>query len=557
MAEAEAEPVPSPLPPPYSACATPKHTVLVTALRNLAVSKAKDATPPQTPHTPRTSSPLARGAMTYDNDDDDFGPPSMLRLPTPHDRVKAYEHGRPQDIFDAIPGNTGVLASDLDVFASDDLVMEARAQRVGVRLSHDADTHLAGEVIAVGHARTTASARGPSARVLSIDTARGLASSAYFKKGQGHISFSALPPSSSPRTDVDTPAKSKRKHSTSLLGTTSEVRGTELDTPIASKRKNAPNSRASHAPSAASRSSHRATTTATTPPGRPAKRPKHSAELVASSDDNEVASPPPVSAARAAASRPRARASSAAVTSVVPKRAAAVAAARPASSTSRSRPATSSARAVRAHSSRDGELPSTFARLGVTAAALQSTALAKTSAVLIEHALALGGTYAQLLSHLITLDEDVTVQTATAQVATFYSARTTHRPAQLGFFIKTGRVLNRGVFKDFTSKTFRDCFWSWWNDLTEGVCVQRRGAKSRPGAIRPTADFDPMLWRGSNGFGAVVAALALWHLGMKISTEGSAKLKYENTPSTAELKDWKEAVQSVERIAAAMVDTLG
>jgi hypothetical protein len=210
------------LPPPYSEVSTPKRAANYAAVhlqrqerhrsRSRATSEedyqlAERTRVTSTPHTPARSSPLTFGS--FGDNGYDFTPVSPLRLPTPPDQRKAYADGRGADIFNSIPGNTGVLASssDPDFFNTTSGVrVEQDQQRLGVRLSSDNATHLSGEVLTMGHTGSTASAAGPSARVLTINTAQGVATSAYFKGGRAHITIARAPVSPSTSAPPSSPS---------------------------------------------------------------------------------------------------------------------------------------------------------------------------------------------------------------------------------------------------------------------------------------------------------------------------------------------------------------
>jgi hypothetical protein len=529
---------PSTLPPPYSLCQTPKQGDLVTPRKKLNVLRPKARhltidttlsspsapTPPRTPHTPKVSSPLARGpSYQYSGavgEDDEA-------LPTPHDRRKAYKYGHPRDIFGAIPRNSGVLASEGDVFSSDDIAVEASTQRVGVRLSSVYNTHLSGESLSMNGGSSIASASGPSARVLRIDTKGGLAASAYLNRGKAHLTVANLPALSPVQADAEPPL-SKR---------TWTSRGSpKAHIPVAAvapaARSPAPRSRRVGAPKPPSPSP-------SVPP--PSKRTKVSSRLVIS-DDEEDESEDPLPSRRPSSSTTRgASARSAAKDRAqVEKKQSVV------SASSRSRANTL-----------DPVASNMLHTLGITVGSLSNTALANPASLIIEHAPELGATFVCVLDHLVTLDVDDTVCLAPSKGATHYSTRNTHRPEAIALYINRARKFNKGVFKNFNSKDFADDFWAWWNELAAGVCFPHRSSKfAWPGALRPGADFDPMLWRGPNGFGTVVVGLAIWIFGLKLRDPSATKLVFDKTPPPAELKRWMEAVKSVEVVAAAMVDSL-
>jgi hypothetical protein len=529
----------SPLPPPYSPCETPKQAtshMKLAALKKKArhltidttMSSPSAPTAPRTPHTPTVSSPLARKPL-YPDSEDEVGD----ALPTPHDRLKAYEHGRPSDIFGAIPGNSGVLASDGDIFSSDDLLVEARTQRVGVRLSSVFSTHLSGESLSMDGGANTASATGPSARVLTINTKGGLAASAYLNRGKAHLTIANFP-SSSPanKSDVEPPLP---KRTWMSRGSPPKGHAPDDDVGPVGPNIDRPAPRRAGALKSGGPSP-------SAPP--PTKRAKVSKPAVSSDDE-------PASGGES--SPPRRTSSS--TTRVGPPRARA--------STAKARPSVGNARTVASASKRsmsntiDPMAPNMLQVLGVTAASLSKTALACPASLILHHAPELGATFVRLLDHLGTLDADTTVCLAPAQGTTHYSMRTAHRPEAIAIFIRNARKFTKGVFKDFNVKNFSDDFWAWWNDIAKDVCYPHRPSKfARPGALLPTADFDSMLWRGPNGFGHVVAGLAIWIFGLKLQDTTTTKLRFDKTPSTADFKRWLEAVKSVEVVAAAMVDSL-
>jgi hypothetical protein len=513
-----------------------------------------------TPHTPAKSLPLTTGSFV--DDGYDFNTFDPLRLPTPTDQRKAYAAGRGEDIFDSIPGNTGILASssDPDFFNSPNGIrVEQDQQRLGVRLSSDNAIHLSGEVLTMGDTGSTASAAGPSARVLSINTAQGVATSAYFKHGRAHITvarapLASSPPPSSPSIPAAAQQAKRRWESTSTAPvapappTTTARRTTPLKarTPAASKS-------TGHA------RPHGAARPTAIVAAAPASAPTRASAPVPA----RARAPASIKSASTAPSPAPSKRLKLASGTAVPASAVAPAVA-PAHATSSGGRSSNTGRLVKRVAPEtvlpaDELKPLTtamFAALNITPAGLAGTALSNIGVHVLENLAQFGVPCTRLIANLIALDHHKDVPRPSATDNTIFTDYAGDRPAHLVLFYNNTRRFNTTLFVDFDGMYLLQ-FWTWWDVLTADIRFGPTTDYQKPGGLKPGADLKPFMLKGPHGFGAVVAGVLVLIFGHMVDQDKlPGSLTFNTTPTKLVIRQWFCALQCLDEVATAMVSSL-
>jgi hypothetical protein len=551
---------------------TPRSTSKAARLKARASLKINTAVPLS---RPEVSSPLTREPFSAQLDtgspegDEDFGPMNPFLLPSSAAARKAYPNG--VDLSNSIPRNSGVLTlSEPDIFSSDGpelACVQVDQQRVGVRIGPDCDAHVSGEMVAISGNGETASAAGPSARAVAVMPARGLAAAAYLNGGKAHISIVRAPPSSDVTSGPTTalaaiPAASPHA---AILAATSPL----VAIPVAP----APPSLgiADAAPSRPLQSKRRRSSISLK---QQEAGPATQEDGVVNSPDVSVTAPSaqrvmrPSRAASAMQNRPRGANSQVSTVSSATRRASRRVASSAGSVTSAmadlaitpatrpvKRPKTTAA-SPPGRARRGGDGPVTAQALlaaGITTESLQGTALGPASATIIAAAPKMTMSYVRLVAHLIAIDSDTAIPTASGKGTGVYLSTKGTRPKQVGLLVKTARIFTRGVFAEYDEKVYAQDFNKWWAAITEDICRPPSSSASLPGALQRGADLTPLKYRGQNGFGSIVAALTLWILALMRDDTDANQLTFGVTPTAAQMKKWNAAVSSVEAVAAAIV----
>jgi hypothetical protein len=581
-------------PPPYAKAAPPNHVSIINPVaRKPSLSVDTPRTPRRSSYTPTISSPL-RSTFTF---------------PNPLAHRKAYEHGSPSVLDSAIGRNSGVLDVE-DVFGTPTSFTtnaEDSNPRLGVRLDLG-DAHAAGELLTVSNDGTTATVAGPSARTITISADRTHVSATYVRNGVAHLAVARSPMAPHPRPvrplpppiDVgnDAPAGTPEPEVATTNGPTpSPPEDTESHSLSASKRKrsagsaDAPSvgpspasalrtptktySRKAAAASSPGRpladaDSHSAKrirlgqspiATATAPVDVPSPAPTATAPAPTATAPVDVPSPAPTADTPLDVSSPT-RTADAPLDVPPPSRTAGKRQARVGRSTSRvvTKPPVPHAPAP----TPSLVLPEPVSKevledLGITEATLLKTVFGPEKTKVYSILPRMGASFARLLGHLVHIDHHKRVREAGARSRVIFKD---NRAPEHDAFIKSGRLLQTSVFRDFNEANFVERFIKYWGGIciAAKVCVTDKSSSvAELGLPKRGADFSDLLWKGKNGFGTVVAALAIGPLAlMRTPSPGNSKasLTFDRELAPEQFHKWEVAVRHVERVAAAMVASL-
>jgi hypothetical protein len=520
------------------------------------VHPGRDGPHQRTPRLP--SSPLVNAAFSAYADDDDekddsFGLAHLLDSPLPPSlsQMKAYANGGASRLQQAVPGNSGVLASsEADLFSDGTpflVRVDSARQRIDLRVDGDAYASVAGGQIGVSSAGTDISSTGVQARAMTVIPARGLAAVAFLRGGEARLNIARARPSSPPPSS---PVASEAPSDVEQIASDVEEEEDEpADVPGAKRKRAKAKTALPSSPDEPKRarkvytSSARRTRETAVAPAQPSAStgPRRSGRAASAAQSR-------------AASAANGRAAPAAHATAAPTR-------RLDSSTGRGRDAAPRVTSGRARvgpaplayrpaplsglsPARDNDLIAA----GVSTTTLQCTAFSECAPVIMLHAKQLGKTWVDLLGSLITIDEHVAE-------ASFPKSLLVGRPAQVRFFAKSRRVLQPAVFEEFDG-TYAIRFWTWWNTLVGNMCYPGPGPLRRPSRLLADADFTRLLCGGHNGFGTVVAALAIWIYGFMRTTPSTSRLTFTAKPAVTQIAAWSAAVAHVGYIASAMVESL-